>query len=466
MYDAFISYASEDREKFVRQLAQKLQEKNISIWFDQFSLKIGDSLRKAIDKGLKESQYGIVVFSPYFFEKKWPVWELDGLIQLQKKYKTKKILPIWHNISHDEIIEYSPSIADIYSISSNLGIEYVVQKLLEIIKPEGSSLDHAYRLVDELGYKLPAITDEWWLDVIEYDGSDANVYDWAFSIGLLPDKPKDRGNFIAKKVIQRKWQEVVLEKNISQITRPDILLDIIESIPRLKELLLEHWPSTICYAPQLKIPGFGGFFEPHIEKYYQQSLKNHRPRDKKKSGTGITIDGLSPSCDEDIALRDPHFGYYRASHVTCSYVQGDIFGPSPNVYDHFEYLIWLLSKDASWLPGKIRNYLIEGFRDWNVWLWFTIPKRHHLVLKKSKFTGKLQEQVFRAADSEKPFSITKAGRNDLKERITWSLQILELRDDIDSLIDKFLSCGFIESYIDDIRNRTRKNMKSAIKKDV
>jgi len=86
MYDAFISYASEDKEKFVRQLAQKLREKNISIWFDEFSLKVGDSLRKSIDKGLKESKYGIVVFSPYFFEKNWPVWELDGLIQLQNKY--------------------------------------------------------------------------------------------------------------------------------------------------------------------------------------------------------------------------------------------------------------------------------------------------------------------------------------------------------------------------------------------
>jgi hypothetical protein len=457
MYDAFISYASEDKEKFVRQLAQKLREKNISIWFDEFSLKVGDSLRKSIDKGLKESKYGIVVFSPYFFEKNWPVWELDGLIQLQNKYRKKKILPILHNITHDEIIEYSPSIADIYSISSSLGIEYVVQKLLEIIKPEGSSLTHAYHILDELGYNPPPVTEEWWLDVIEYDGSDANVYDWSFFIGLLPDKPKDRGEFLAKKVIQRKWQEVVLEKNISQTTKPDILLNIIESTPGLKELLIEHLPYTICYAPQLKIPGFGGLFEPYIEEYYNQSLKKHMPRDKKKSGTGITIDGLSPSCDQEIALRDSNFGYYRPSHVTCDFVQGDIFGPSPNVYDHFEYLIWLLTKDSSWLPEKIRNYLIEGFRDWNVWLWFTIPKRHPHDIKRSKFTGKLQEQMFKTADSDKNFAITQSAIKDLKERVAWSLQILEINDDIDSLIEKFLSSGFIESYIDEIRNRSRMN---------
>ncbi len=219
MNDAFISYANEDKEKFVRQLAQKLMEKNISVWFDEFSLKVGDSLRKSIDKGLKESRYGIVVFSPYFFKNNWPVWELNGLIQLQNKYRNRKILPIWHNITHDEIIEYSPSIADIYSISSSLGIEYVVQKLIEVIRPEGSSLTHAFNILDELGYNPPPITDEWWLDVIEYDGSDGNVCDWSFFIGLLPDKPKDRGEFITKKVIQRKWQEVVLERNISQPKR-------------------------------------------------------------------------------------------------------------------------------------------------------------------------------------------------------------------------------------------------------
>lgn len=42
MYDAFISYASEDEEKFVRPLAIKLKEKNLSIWYDEFSLKVGD----------------------------------------------------------------------------------------------------------------------------------------------------------------------------------------------------------------------------------------------------------------------------------------------------------------------------------------------------------------------------------------------------------------------------------------
>jgi hypothetical protein len=458
MYDAFISHASEDKDKFVRQLAQQLKEKNLSIWYDEFSLRVGDSLRKSIDNGLKESCYGIVVLSPSFFEKKWPEWELNGLVQLQNTNHKKTILPIWHNITYDQICNYSPSLADIYAINSNLGVEYVVQKILEVIKPEGSSLSHAYQNLKDLGYNPPPASDEWWLNVLEYDGSDANVTPWSFFIGCLPETNSDRGKFIAQKVIQRKWQQVVLEENISQITKPEILLKIIDDIPGLKELLLENLRSTICYAPQLIIPGFGGFFEPFIEDLYRQSVEAHLPRSKDKGGTGLTTDKLSPSCDEELALRDPNFGYYDSASVTCNFVQGDVFGPSPKVYEHFEYLIWLLSEASLWLPKEIRKRLAEGFLDWPVWLWFsTPPECDGLEFKKSQFTGNLFRQVHDVAYGNKEFSINAAALKDLRERIGWSVQILKIGDEVDSLVEKLLKGLFLERYIDELRSQRERN---------
>ena len=455
MYDAFISHASEDKEKFVRPLAIKLKAKNISIWYDEFSLKVGDSLRKSIDYGIKKSKFGIVIFSPSFFNKNWPEWELNGLVQLNKKYKERKILPVWHNITHDEILEYSPSIADLYSIKSQLGLEYVVEKLLEVIKPAGSSLQYASNILEDLGYVPPSITDEWWLDIIEYDGSDSNVYDWAFNLGMLPNKPKKRGEIIAKKVIQRKWQQVVLERNISQTTNPERLLDTIKSIPGLKEILLETLTYTISYAPQLTIRGFGGFFESEIEDFYQKNRKKY-PRKVHKGKKDLTIESLSPSCDELIALRDPNFGNHKPRSITCNYVQGGLFGPSPKVYDHFEYLVWFLSNDSLWLPEKIRDFLIEGFRDWNVWTWDFIPNHHPQNIKESKSTGLLLHQIFQTAEDGSSFTISRSSLEDLRERISWSLQILEIHDDINGLIDKFISGGFIESFIKEMRKRKRK----------
>lgn len=363
MYDVFISHASEDKNDFVRPLAQKLSENNVSVWYDEFSLKVGDSLRRSIDYGLKKTKYGVVVLSHNFFNKKWPEWELDGLVQLENSKDDPVILPIWHNISYKEILEYSPPLADKYAINSSLGVDYTVKKLLEVIRPEGTSLQHAKSILENLGYSPPPVTDEWWLDIIEYDGFDSNVYDWSFSVGLLPEKPADRGKVIAKKAIQRLWQEMVKEKNISQVTNPEILLTVIESVPGLPDLLEETLSYTILYAPQLTIKGFGGGFEPAIEDLYQRNTKLKLPRQKDKGGSGLTIDGWSPSCDEEFVLRDPNFGYYQPSTVTGHFVQGELMGPSPKVHEHFDYLVWLLSNGSKWMPENIRSYLLKGFHE-------------------------------------------------------------------------------------------------------
>ena len=51
-YDVFISHASEDKDEFVRPLANALMELGMKVWFDEMTLKIGDSLRQKIDNCL------------------------------------------------------------------------------------------------------------------------------------------------------------------------------------------------------------------------------------------------------------------------------------------------------------------------------------------------------------------------------------------------------------------------------
>ena len=70
-YDVFISHASEDKEEVVRPLAQALRDHGLEVWFDEFELRIGSSLRRTIDRGLAGSRFGVVVFSKDFFGKGW-----------------------------------------------------------------------------------------------------------------------------------------------------------------------------------------------------------------------------------------------------------------------------------------------------------------------------------------------------------------------------------------------------------
>lgn len=78
-YDLFISHASEDKESVVEPLFKRFRQAGLRVWYDRFTLRLGDSLRESIDRGLRSSRYGVVVLSPSFFAKRWPRRELDGL---------------------------------------------------------------------------------------------------------------------------------------------------------------------------------------------------------------------------------------------------------------------------------------------------------------------------------------------------------------------------------------------------
>lgn len=132
-YDAFICHASEDKEDFVRPLAEELANKNFYIWYDEFELTVGDSLRESIDRGLRKSAYGIVVLSKSFFSKEWTQYELNGLVNREMSGE-KVILPVWYKIGREEIVEYSPPLADKVAVPADEeNVAKVAQKLYEAI---------------------------------------------------------------------------------------------------------------------------------------------------------------------------------------------------------------------------------------------------------------------------------------------------------------------------------------------
>jgi len=111
-YDVFICHASEDKADFVDPLAQALRDAGVKVWYDKFALEWGDTLRGAIERGFADSHYGIVVFSPAFLKrKKWTEHELDGLFA-REQTGNKVILPVWHKVKREDLLEYGPSFAD------------------------------------------------------------------------------------------------------------------------------------------------------------------------------------------------------------------------------------------------------------------------------------------------------------------------------------------------------------------
>lgn len=112
-YDVFVSHAFEDKEEFVDDLVAEMRKLDLKVWYDSDKLKWGDSMREKIDRGLSKSKYGVVVLSPNYIaeQKYWTKAELNGLFQVET-INGKTILPIWHNLTKKQVVEYSPIIAD------------------------------------------------------------------------------------------------------------------------------------------------------------------------------------------------------------------------------------------------------------------------------------------------------------------------------------------------------------------
>lgn len=130
MYDLFISHASEDKATIARPLAETFRDRNWSVWYDDFELNVGDSLRERIDRGLADSRFGIVILSPAFFDKAWTRRELDGLTTRELgDVDHKVVLPVWHKVNKDDVAHFSPPLADRVAVMSSDGIPTVVEKI-------------------------------------------------------------------------------------------------------------------------------------------------------------------------------------------------------------------------------------------------------------------------------------------------------------------------------------------------
>lgn len=136
-YDVFVSHAYEDKKSFVDEFVEALRNQGLKVWYDTDKLKWGDSMREKIDRGLAKSRYGVVILSPNYIaeHKYWTKAELNGLFQVET-VNGKTILPIWHNLTKKQVVEYSPIIADRKAMTTaSMTPEEIAAELKELFVP-------------------------------------------------------------------------------------------------------------------------------------------------------------------------------------------------------------------------------------------------------------------------------------------------------------------------------------------
>lgn len=132
---AFISHDSRDKDSLVRSLALAISKHMCPVWYDEYSLKVGDSLRAAIEKGLKETKKCVVILSPNFLSNSgWSKAEFDSIYTREIIERGNVILPVWHNVDAKQVYEYSPRLADKVGLNSSLGVEELARRLVNAIR--------------------------------------------------------------------------------------------------------------------------------------------------------------------------------------------------------------------------------------------------------------------------------------------------------------------------------------------
>lgn len=135
--DVFLSHASEDKDAIARPLQEALEARGVSVWFDKIQITVGKSIRQEIENGIANCRYGVVIISPSFFAKQWTQAELDGLFSKKMSSGDDVILPVWHHVSKQEVLEQSPLLAGIAALNSSLQtVDEMAEILGSVINPD------------------------------------------------------------------------------------------------------------------------------------------------------------------------------------------------------------------------------------------------------------------------------------------------------------------------------------------
>jgi hypothetical protein len=494
-YDLFISHASEDKDVLVRDLAHALAESGVVVWYDEFTLSPGDSLRRSIDYGLVRSRFGLVVLSKSFFQKEWTHWELNGLVNRQMSDKTNVIIPLLFDLKVQELRNFSPSLADLVFLDGERDISTLVEEILAIVDPNRT---------DTKG--------NWIATIIKPENFEPNGV-WMFPGFKIPNIGNDLSDFekLKPSLLFRtrvdplaKWAEHLRPSELlNRYTEPGEVYNLLQADENLQSVVADDPGYLAAVLPQLLLSGYSGMFEEFFEQALTNSerkykeLRERYPRAWCDYQTVQKEMGSFPLCASWIALRHECFGGYMPEVLTKTYFyrlspammilrpqypSTEEFQKRSNEFEKeirneltderdlrtgsispIENIAWLLSKKSDWLPAPLRQALIEGSKEIE-WSWATGQKWYDLYIKYSISTAQQTNEIYitanppycgalfnemcglssrRAVDE---IGLSHAALSDLSNRFRYARKAMDLPEHQDELTERFLHLDFPSSW--------------------
>ncbi|HEX2266360.1 MAG TPA: toll/interleukin-1 receptor domain-containing protein [Solirubrobacterales bacterium] len=133
-WDSFLSYARIDGSEVGAELRDHLESFGASVWFDEISIRPGQSQSRQMDLGLQKARAGIVLLTPaYIAGRFWTERELGALLGKET------LIPVLHNVTFEDVRQYSGILPDLAGFeTARDSVEIIAQKIAAALLGDNS----------------------------------------------------------------------------------------------------------------------------------------------------------------------------------------------------------------------------------------------------------------------------------------------------------------------------------------
>lgn len=131
-YDLFLCHAWDDRRETAKELHGLLEAEDVSVWFSEKDIILGQPFMREIDKGLAKTRIGLVLITPAFLQR----IESGGVSEkeLSELLSRDLLIPVAHGVTYDEIRSVSPLLGSRNGLSTEEdSMADIARKVAELV---------------------------------------------------------------------------------------------------------------------------------------------------------------------------------------------------------------------------------------------------------------------------------------------------------------------------------------------
>ncbi len=130
--DLFLCHAWDDRRESATELHGLLESEDVSVWFSEKDIILGQPFMREIDKGLAKTRIGLVLITPAFLQR----IERGGVSEkeLSELLSRDLLIPVAHGVTYDEIRSVSPLLGSRNGLSTEEdSMADIAKKVAELV---------------------------------------------------------------------------------------------------------------------------------------------------------------------------------------------------------------------------------------------------------------------------------------------------------------------------------------------